>query len=404
MIRQLLGIEKRSVSFQDVFGAGLEGFGHRTSSGQSITADSALQVSAVWGCHRILSDNIATLPLEGFIKADGLTLKLNPQPVWTYFETGPLNKIDVLTQIMMSLLGDGNAYVATYRDPQGNIIYLEVLDPSQVTPVLKGSSKVFRVNGTDELTSNEVLHIPGLMLPGTVKGLSPITYARETIGVSMAATKYGAAFFGNGAVPGMAVEIPGKISDIGVAQLKNAWNDAHQGVGNSHKLAALTEGAKFSKVSINPDEAQFLQTRQFQVPDIARIYGVPPHLLADASGSTSWGSGLAEQNSAFVQHSLRPWVERIELAFSSLLRSEGRPREAYVKLDVNGLMRGAYKDRIASYAVGLAAGIYTADEVRSWEDLSPLESTATPVSPEHITQLAELVKALNPTKEPGSDA
>jgi HK97 family phage portal protein len=377
MIRSLLGLdEKRSLSFQDVFGQGLDLTMYRgTASGKHVGPESALTVSAVYGSVRILSDNVATFPVDSYIRWDGARKPFRPTPSWLAFEQGPHGKIEVLSQTMVSLLTAGNAYLALYRDPLGQVIFVEVLDPAQVTVQRAGADVRYTVNGTPGLTRMDVLHIPGMMLPGDLEGVSPITYARESIGLSMAATEYGAAFFGNGAIPGVAVEVDGPLSETGVKRLQAAWNEAHQGVGNAHKLAVLTEGAKFQKISVSPEDAQFLQTRAFQVSDIARIYGVPPHLLGDASGSTSWGSGLAEQNVAFVQHSLRPWVERIEAGLTHVMRTEGYPPGAFVKMNLDGLLRGDHERRMASYAVGIESGIYTVDEVRAWEELPPIPTS-----------------------------
>lgn len=375
MIRELLGMktERRSMTFQDVWGSGADLIlgGRRTASGKTVNPETALTVSAVYGSIRILADNVSTFPIDSFIRRDGARKPYRPRPEWLEFREGPFGKIEVLGQTMVSLLTDGNAYLATYRDRLGRIVWVEVLDPAAVSVERNGHELTYRVNG-QPVTRMDVLHIPGLMLPGAIEGISPIAYARESIGLSMAATEYGASFFGNGAVPGALVEVPGTLSEAGLRMMKASWQAAHGGSGNAHKLAVLTEGAKFTQVSISPEDAQFLQTRQFQVSDIARIYGVPPHLLGDTQKSTSWGSGLAEQNVAFVQHSLRPWVERIEAALTYAMHTEGHPRAAFVKLNVDGLLRGDHERRMNSYAVGIAAGIYTVNEARAWEDLPPV--------------------------------
>lgn len=376
------------MDFQSVFGRDLSEYAADNSSGIAVDAESAMQVSAVFACVRILSDNVSTLPLDIFNRnAAGARVDFNPRPQWSQFSPGQLSKIDLLSQVVVSLKLDGNAFLAIYRDAKARIIGIEVLDPAHVTVEKQGGRIVYRINGGEALTSLDILHIRDMTMPGGLRGMSPIRYARESLGLSLAATQYGAAFFGNGALPGMTVEVPGELSATGIKQLKRAWQDTHQGSGNAHKLAVLTEGAKFAKVSIDPEDAQFLQTRQFQVPDVARIYGVPPHLIGDASNSTSWGSGLAEQNSTFVQHTLRPLVERIEAGLNTLLLSEGLPPTAFVKLSVDGLLRGDHSQRISSYTAGLAAGFYTIAEVRAWEDLPPLpeveeEAPAEPVAVE----------------------
>lgn len=332
--------ESRSMSFQDVWGMGYDMSGLATKSGKPVNADTAMTVSAVYGSVRILSENISTLPIDTYTRNGSQRESYQPRPEWLDFTVGPFDKIAVMGQIMVSLLLDGNAYVATYREATGAVVWMEVLDPKQVEPQRVGAEVRYSVNGQPSVDRYDILHITGMMMPGDIKGISPITASRESIGLSIAATEFGAAFFGNGAIPGTVVEVPGQLSEQGVKQLKSAWNEKHQGSGNAHRLAVVTEGAKFSKITVDPDDAQFLQTRQFQVTDIARIYGVPPHLLADASGSTSWGSGLAEQNTMFVQQSLRPWVERIQQAFTWLARSEGRPPNLQVEMNLDGLLSG----------------------------------------------------------------
>ena len=208
------------------------------------------------------------------------------------------------------------------------------------------------------------------MKPGTIEGVSPIKAAREMIGLGIGAQKYGAAFFGNGGIPGALVEVPGQLSEEGVKQLKAAWNETHRGASNSHRLAVLTEGAKFSKVTLSPEDSQFLLTKGAAVADIARLYGVPPHLLADASGSTSWGSGLHEQNVAFSMYSLRPYVSRLEEGITSILRSQGIA-VAYAKFDLASLSRGT-TESLDRYSKGLQAGIYSIDEAREALAMPPL--------------------------------
>lgn len=391
MIRRFFGLEDeaRDLSFQDVWGTGLDITSYRrTAAGKHVTQDTALEVSAVYGSVRIISDGLSTLPIDSFIRYSGVRKPFRPKPGWLYFEQGPHRKTAVMSQITTSLLLDGNAFVGTHRDAEGKIQRLDPLDPRQVEVYTDDSTGMpyYTINN-ERFGIRDILHIPGMMLPGEKRGVSPIKAARETIGLSAAATEFGAAFFGNGALPGMTAEVPGQLSPEGVKALKAAWEEAHQGSGNSHRLAVLTEGAKFNKVTISPDDAQFLQTRAFQVADIARIYGVPPHLLADASGSTSWGSGLQEQNTAYVQHTLRPWVERVEEAFSWLMFSEGTPPGAFVKLNVDGLLRGDHQRRMGAYIQGIQYGIYSVNEVRAWEDLPPIEGGDIHLAPLNLADI-----------------
>lgn len=358
------------------------------ASGERVTPHEALQVSAVFGCVRLLSETIATLPLSTYSKRGGARREI-ASPEWIDYpnaEPGGMGRIDVLSQTVLSLLLQGNAFLAVrWRGP--DIVGLDVLDPTKIRVHMVQMErngprhKVFEAFDVDAdgnevllgwFTPRDVLHVPGMMLPGEYVGCSPISYARESIGLALASQKYGSKFFANGAMPGAVVEVPGAMSEEGMTRAREAWRAANSGVDNAHRVALLTEGAKFSKVAMSPDEAQFLQTRQFQVPEIARIFGVPPHLISDATNSTSWGSGLAEQNIAFSMFSLRPWLERIESGFNRLLFAETADRFRFVKFNLEGIQRGAPKDRMDLYSLGLQNGIYCIDEVRAAEDLPPL--------------------------------
>ncbi|WP_199809824.1 MULTISPECIES: phage portal protein [unclassified Streptomyces] len=360
--------------------------GSAAASGEAVTPREALQVSAVFGCVRLLSETIATLPLTTYSKRGGARREM-ASPEWLDYpnaEPGGMGRIDILSQTVLSLLLQGNAFLAV-RWAGPNIVGLDVLDPTKIhvhMVMVDGlRRKVFEAYDIDAdgnevllgwFTPRDVLHIPGMMLPGEFVGCSPITYARESIGLALAAQKYGSKFFANGAMPGAVVEVPGTMSEEGLARAREAWRAANAGVDNAHRVALLTEGAKFSKVAMSPDEAQFLQTRQFQVPEIARIFGVPPHLISDATNSTSWGSGLAEQNIAFTMFSLRPWLERIESGFNRLLFAETADRFRFVKFNLDEIKRGAPKERMELWSIGLQNGIYSIDEVRAAEDMPPL--------------------------------
>ncbi|MFJ9646734.1 phage portal protein [Streptomyces sp. NPDC101206] len=360
--------------------------GVMSAAGQKVDANSALTVSAVFACVRLLSETICTLPVALYSTRGGVVRKIKA-PAWLDYpnaDPGGTGRIDLLSQIVLSLLLDGNAYLAILWNGPA-IVGLEVLDPSRIevhNVVADGRRrKVFHVADYDDdgneialgwYTTREILHIPGMTLPGEVTGASPIAFARESIGLAMAAQTYGAKFFANGAMPGALIEVPGAMSEEGLARAREAWRLANSGADNAHRVALLTEGAKFSKVALSPDEAQFLQTRQFQVPEIARIFGVPPHLIADATNSTSWGSGLAEQNEAFSDFSLQPWIERIQAGFTRLIYAETANRQLEVRFDLTRIRRGARSERVNVYSVGLQQGIYTLDEVRAWEDLPPL--------------------------------
>ena len=378
MIRRLLGGgERRSLSFQDIWGRGLDMTTARTSSGEVVDYDSALTLSSVYAAIRLLSDSVSTLNLDVFYRSNGSEQKFRPLPTWVGNMSPELRNHEILGQVITSLLLDGNAYLATLRDDTGRVLSLSVLDPSDITPNLGTDDQgVQRLTFTSSkaagvtLTSRDITMVRGLMKPGQIKGVSPVTAAREFLGLGIATQRFGSSFFGNGATPGSVIEVPGQLSPEGAQALKTAWNDVHKGAGNGSRLAVLTESAKFSRVALSPEDSQFLETRQATVQDVARLYGVPPHLLADASGSTSWGSGLHEQNVAFSQYSLRPLVTRVEAALTSIMRSEGIA-VAFARFDLES-MRRVTADRWSSYSTAVNCGVLSIDEVRAYEGLAAL--------------------------------
>ncbi len=379
MIRRLLGgaTEHRELTFSDIWRRGLDVATARTASGEMVDYDAALTLSAVYAAIRLLSDSVSTLDLDVLYRSKGSEQKFRPLPGWVLNMNTELRNHEVLGQIVTSLLLDGNAYVATLRDGTGRALHLSVLDPSDITPTLAPDEDgMQRLTFTSSkapgqtFTTRDITMVRGLLKPGQIEGVSPVTAAREFLGLGIAVQKFGASFFGNGALPGALVEVPGQLTPEGVAQVKSAWNDVHRGAANGNRLAVLTENAKFSKISLSPEDSQFLQTKQATVQDVARLYGVPPHLLADASGSTSWGSGLAEQNVAFAQFSLRPLVTRLEAALTAIMRSEGIA-VAYARFDLES-MRRSTSDRWDSYSTAIQTGVLSIDEVRSYENLPAL--------------------------------
>jgi HK97 family phage portal protein len=289
-----------------------------------------------------------------------------------------LTNVEVINQIVVSLLLDGNAYMATARDATGRVLFVDILDPTLITPKIETSE-----DGSQRLTytstqapeivysGRDITMFRNLLKPGQIKGVSPITAAREMLSLGIAQQSYASSMYGNGALPGGLVEVQGQLSETGVAQLKEGWNDLHQGARNGHRLAVLTEGAKFSQVALNPADAKWIEGSQATVRDIARLFGLPPFLLADSSGSTSWGSGIAEMNLAMQVYSLRPIVRRLEATFNGVLRSMGI-EVAYFNIDLNRMSRH-HPDRWSDYSTAIHSGILSINEARAWEGLSPVE-------------------------------
>lgn len=348
------------------------------------TTDGAMRLSAVFACLRLLSEAISTLPLDTFTRTNGTRAPYRPRPDYLSFQPPQGSRIDYLSMVMLSLLTDGNAFIATPRDAMGVPLDLVPLDPGCIevirqtqdpTPLLPyRRGEIYFTFGNHHFSQYDIMHIKGMCLPGALRGVSPLKAARDVLAGASKAQDYGIALFDNSSVPPAVIEMPDAEDDASMTKAKRVattWNETHGGTSNAGKVGVLIGGATLKTIAVTPEDAQWLETRKFGIQEIARFYGVPPHLIADSSNSTSWGSGLAEQNLAFGQLSLRPWLERIEDGHGRLLTTHGLP-DVFIKLNLDALLRADLSDRYASYAVGIASHFLTINEARRLEDLPPV--------------------------------
>jgi HK97 family phage portal protein len=382
-----LGAE-RSISFQDIWSQGLDlTLSGQNQAGVKVNSTTASGLSAVYASWRIISEGVSTLPRDSMRRMDGLPKPFRPRPVWLDYPNRWDTWIEFMGQVSVSLLADGNAYVlVSWTD--GAVEDLIVLDPTMVTVqerglyTLQGSGAT--VQGVSKFTGRapvEILHLRGMTLPGALTGMSPIQATAETLGISLAAQRYGSSFFNNDGTPGGIIEVPDttKLSPVGQDALRTSWKELYGGPNRAKSVAVLVEGAKFKTLQVSPNEAQFLETRKFGVQEVARIYGIPPHLISDTTNTTGWGTGMAEQNTAYVTHTLRPWIERIEAGLTMLVQLEVEaakvspsPSQAYINLEEEALLRGATTERWDNHRKNVGSGLWTADEARKSEGLPPL--------------------------------
>lgn len=355
-----------------------------TTAGKMVNERTAMQTTAVYACVRILAEAIAGLPLHVYrYRSDGGKERIPFHPLYhlLHDEPNPEMTSFVFRETLMShLLLWGNAYAQVVRNGRGQAIALYPLLPSkmEVSRASNGELVYKYYRDVDEsginpkggyvtLRKDEVLHIPGLGFDGLI-GYSPIAMAKNAIGMSLATEEYGATFFANGANPGGVLEHPGVIKDI--QRVKDSWNSAYQGSGNAHKVAVLEEGMKFQAIGIPPEQAQFLETRKFQINEIARIFRVPPHMIGDLEKSSF--SNIEQQSLEFVKYTLDPWVVRWEQALQQSLLLPSEKSSLFIKFNVDGLLRGDYQSRMTGYATGIQNGYYSVNDVRSLEDLNML--------------------------------
>jgi HK97 family phage portal protein len=287
-------------------------------------------------------------------------------------ETTSLNFREAM---LASLLLWGNAYARIERKA-GHVTALWFLKPDRMEVKRDAASGriIYRYTPEDtgqvvEFHAGEIFHVLGFSLDG-IKGMSPIRQARQTIGLTMATEEFGAKFFSNGARPGGILETPGVVKDP--ERLRASWNAQFQGSGRAHRVAVLEEGIKYKTIGIPPDEAQFLETRKFQLAEICRLFRVPPHMIFDLERATF--SNIEHMSLEFVMHTLRPWLVRWEQSVYKSLLSEGERGYYYARFNVDGLLRGDYQSRMQGYAIGRQNGWMSANDIRELEDMNPIES------------------------------
>ena len=355
----------------------------RTTSGKTVNERTALQTTAVYACVRILSETIASLPLHVYRYTDGGKAKDTEHVLYTLLhdEPNPDMTSFVFRETLMShLLIWGNAYAQILRDRSGQVIGLYPLLPDQMSVHRSEKGKLyyiynryeednpnFQEKGSIVLSQEEVLHIPGLGFDGLI-GYSPIGLAKNAVGMTLACEEYGASFFGNGANPGGVLEHPGILKDP--AKVRDSWNAVYQGTRNAHKVAVLEEGMSYKQIGIPPEEAQFLETRKFQINEIARLFRIPPHMVGDLEKSSF--SNIEQQSLEFVKYTLDPWVVRFEQALKKSLLLPEEKKTHFIKLNVDGLLRGDYQSRMNGYAIGRQNGWLSTNDIRELEELNPI--------------------------------
>ena len=351
-----------------------------TTSGKAVTERSAMQMTAVYSCVRILSEAVAGLPLHLYKYTDsgGKAMALDHSLYrLLHDEPNPEMSSFVFRETLMThLLLWGNAYAQIIRNGKNEIVALYPLMPNKMSVDRDENGRLYYTyyRGSDEAIKNkefavtlqpsDVLHIPGLGFDGLV-GYSPIAMAKNAIGMAIACEEYGAKFFANGAAPGGVLEHPGTIKDP--QRVRESWQSTFGGSGNANKIAVLEEGMKYTPIGISPEQAQFLETRKFQINEIARIFRVPPHMVGDLEKSSF--SNIEQQSLEFVKYTLDPSVIRWEQSIQRSLLSRDEKAVYFVKFNLEGLLRGDYQSRMNGYAIGRQNGWMSANDIRELENL-----------------------------------
>ena len=378
--------------FQNIFrprgsnhlaGTGPRFFFGQSASGANVTEWTAMSMTAVYGCVRVLAESIASLPLHVYKRGEnGNREKAENLPLYMLLHNAPNDEMSSFTlreTLMSHLLLYGNAYCQILRNGRGEVIALYPLLPNRMTVERDENGQLFyryqryreeppTMEGNQVILSPEdVLHIPGMSFDGLV-GLSPIAACRNAVGAGLSADEYSSRYYANGAAPMGVLEHPGVIKDP--EKLRESWNAAYGGTKNAGRVAILEEGLKFTPISISPADSQLLETRKFTVEEICRIFRVPPHLVQDLT-KTSYNS--AEQMSQeFVYYTLLPWCVRIEQAMMRSLLSAEERKHIEIRFNLDGLLRGSYESRMRGYQTAVNTGIFSVNDCRKLENMDLL--------------------------------
>ena len=349
-----------------------------STGGVLVDADTSMRLSTVYACVRLRSGTISSLPFGAYVRRGRERLNYSAiygeTPQWVIKPNPEQTRLEFFEQLITSMDLRGDAFVLTVRDGLGDVIEVYVLHPDKVKIIRRPGEPMFyeyRNSANDVptfLTSQDILHIPAFLLPGAIRGMSPITACRMVIGGAMAADTYATSYFGNSANPGGIIEVPEMFTEEQTDDLVRNWNSSHSGPYSSGKIGVITGGGTFKPLAINASDAQLLEARKFGVEEIARIFNVPISLLGHpVAGAMSFAS-VEAQNLSFVQHSLRPLLERIEQAFSTLLPES----DGFVRFNLDALLRGTTIERFDAYTKGLREGFMSLNDVRAMEDMSPI--------------------------------
>jgi HK97 family phage portal protein len=389
-----------------------DGLTAMSRAGVSINERNALTTVTVYACVRILSETMASLPLMLYRRLGRGKGRASDHEIYRILHDQPNPEMTsfIFRETLMGHLATwGNAYAQIEWEDRTRIKALWPLYPDrmQVVRDLETKQIVYKYypssaeragsSGMVTLPAYRILHIPGLGFDGMV-GYSPISLAREAIGLAKATEEFGSTFFKNGAHASGVLEHPSKLGDVAFQNLKKSFTEQSTGLGNAHKPLILEEGMKWHELSIPPEDAQFLATREFQRDEIASFFHIPPHMIGDLSHATF--SNIEEQALEFVVYTMRPWLVRWEQTMNMKLLTPEEQQTYFTEFLVDGLLRGNIAARYNAYATGRQWGWLSANDIRELENMNPLpgEQGDTYLTPLNMSPADQLLSALNKPK------
>jgi HK97 family phage portal protein len=368
-------LEQRAVSFQTIFASGGD-IEIGNLAGTVINSETAFQVNAIFSAVSLISDLVSTLPVDAFTTQDGSRLPFRPKPSWVDQPDVDLPRQAFFSSVVTSLLLDGNAFIRVYSNRKGEVVNLTVLNPTTVDIVRNGIGRLqFNVAGEDKpLSSDDMIYIPDLLRPGQIRGTSRVVALRESFGLALALERFASVFFGSGTTLSGVIEYPNNLTQEQADNLRNGFDQRHSGWSRSARTGVLSGGATFKPTQIDPQQSSLIESRHLAVEDVARAFNVPTHLLG-LPGTMSYAS-VEENNRSFLTTTITPLVNKLEAGLTPLMKRSPGGENAYIKFNMDALLRANIQARTAAYSSGLQAGYLTINDVRRLEDLLPVADPA----------------------------
>ncbi len=357
---------------------GWQSEGQTADAGEVVTEASVMALSSVWACVNLLSGTVSSLPLTVYKRVDGVRKAYPNHPLYRLLHSSPnfdQTAVDLWQFMEASLELWGNAYAEIHKT-NGVVTSLTPISPSLMV-VTRKSGGFIEYNWTHEgvqytKSDTQILHIRGFG-GNPLGGMSTLRFGRNAFGLARAVDRAAGSTFKNGLRPSGALTFDNFLSEAQRGIAENKLVEKYVGAVNAGRPMVLEGGTKWQQLTINPEDAQMLESRRFSVEEICRFFGVPPHMIGHTENSTSWGTGLEQQTLGFQKFTLGPRIRRIEQALTKqLLNPKDRAEGVTIEFSLEGLLRGDSAGRAAYYQTMTAIGAMTINEIRKLENLEPV--------------------------------
>lgn len=366
--------ENRAISFQTIWASGGD-IELQNNSGTYVTQDNVWKLAAITGAVNLIASSISTLPMDAWVRRDGQKFLMRPKPDWVNRpDISFVDRTPFISQIITSLMLDGNAFIRVFRDENGLPINLMVMNPTEIEVKRNPLGRIVftHTKSGETLSQDDILHIvESLIQPGQVRGISRVAMLKDSLGLGMALEAYAQRWFGQGASGNYAITTPGSLTPEQAKAMADSIDNRHGGWRKSSKTMVFHSGADIKDIGIDPEKSQSIEARRMFVEDVARIYSIPTHKLS-LPGTNTYSS-IEQTQIEFVTDTLRPYAALIENALSTLLQVYPNGQGAFVEFNMAALLRGDINSRATAASVAIQGGWLTVNDVRQGEGLSKID-------------------------------